>query len=675
MSANRTLLAIACSALVTSFSYLTVAQSGTPRDFKSSVLTQQKMVQADSSVRMNRLIVKFRSDVDDKAQGMSAMSAPERIQALNARTKPNGAVDGGVSLRYLKSVSTHTHVAKTSRAMDHTELSALAQSIAQDPRVEYAEVDERVYPHFVPNDTLYVAQQGYLKSPVIVTGGANLPNAWGRTAGGAPVSGAGVTVAVLDTGYRPHADLAANVVGGYDFVSADGFNDFFTANDGDGRDNNALDPGDWNTKAAECDVEDSSWHGTHAAGIIGAVGNNNAGVIGVAHRASILPVRVLGVCGGYTSDTAAALQWAVGLTVPGVPVNPNVAKVINMSFGRTGSCSTTYQAAITAARNTGAVIVVSTGNEYSRSTITQPANCTGVIAVTAHTNTGALADFANTGAGTTLSAPGSSIYTTSNAGLTIPTADNYSARSGTSFSAPQVAGVAALILQIKPGISPAEVQTHLTSSARVFPSGTYCATRTDCGAGMLDAFKAVNAVLVSQGIANAAPLLTALPTQYVLPGGSLQFTVSATDAEGDEVSFNATGLPSGATFNAVTGVFNWSKAQPAGDYTVVVQPTDGVSLGASVSIKISVTTAIPVEPVVPVAPVTPVATGGSGGGAVGWIDLLAGLLLLLVSGYGTKARHMVRQSSPTPACKRPAPSRHPTPARVSAAARPGGVLR
>ncbi|HNV60858.1 MAG TPA: S8 family serine peptidase, partial [Rhodoferax sp.] len=277
MSANRTLLAIACSALVTSFSYLAVAQSGTPRDFKSSVLTQQKMVQADSSVRMNRLIVKFRSDVDDKAQGMSAMSAPERIQALNARTKPNGAVDGGVSLRYLKSVSTHTHVAKTSRAMDHTELSALAQSIAQDPRVEYAEVDERVYPHFVPNDTLYVAQQGYLKSPVIVTGGANLPNAWGRTAGGAPVSGAGVTVAVLDTGYRPHADLAANVVGGYDFVSADGFNDFFTANDGDGRDNNALDPGDWNTKAAECDVEDSSWHGTHAAGIIGAVGNNNAG--------------------------------------------------------------------------------------------------------------------------------------------------------------------------------------------------------------------------------------------------------------------------------------------------------------------------------------------------------------------------------------------------------------
>lgn len=665
--ASRTLFVLASASVVLASSYLALAQPVAQRDFKSSVHAQQMALRPDSAVRMNRLIVKFRNEGGDAAFALAGTPAQERVHALNAHVASSTATGTGTTLSYLKSVSRHTHVALTSRPMGHADLNALAQAVAQDPRVEYAEVDERVYPHFVPNDSLYAAQQGNLKSPAVVAGGANLPNAWGRTVAGVPVSGAGVTVAVLDTGYLRHADLAANVVDGYDFISADGFNDFFTANDGSGRDDSALDPGDWNTKASQCTVEDSSWHGTHVTGIISAVGNNNVGVIGVAYRAQILPVRVLGVCGGYTSDTAAALQWAAGLTVPGVPVNPTVAKVINMSFGRSGSCSPTYQAAITAARNTGAVIVVSTGNESSRSTITQPANCSGVIAVTAHTSTGALADYANTGAGTTISAPGNSIYTTSNTGLTAPVADSYSALSGTSFSAPQVAGVAALLIQMKPGISPAEVQKHLVGSARAFPSGTYCATRTDCGAGLLDAFTAVNALLVSQGIANAAPVLKALPTQYVLPAGSLQFTATATDAEGDQVTFNGSGLPSGATFNAVTGVFSWPKAQPAGDYTFVIQPTDGVSLGASVSVKISVTTAIPVEPVVPITPVTPVSPvtpaaigSSSGGGALGWIELLGSLLLLLSTRYpalprSTAAISDINLSSPTPACTRPAP--------------------
>ena len=658
MPVTRNLLVVATCALTLASSYVALAQSVAPRDFKSSVQAQHNALQPGSAVRMNRLIVKFRSDSDDTAIAQNGTPAQEHVHALNARLASGTAIDAVTTLSYLKSVSAHTHVAQTSRAMAHAELSALAQTVAQDPRVEYAEVDERVYPHFVPNDSLYTAQQGNLKSPVVVAGGANLPNAWGRTVGGVPVSGAGVTVAVLDTGYRPHTDLAANVVAGYDFISADGFNNYFTANDGDGRDASALDPGDWNTQANLCDVDNSSWHGTHVAGIIGAVGNNNTGVIGVAYRANILPVRVLGVCGGFTSDTAAALQWAVGLTVPGVPVNPNPAKVINMSFGRTGSCSSTYQAAITAARNKGAVIVVSAGNEYSRTTITQPANCSGVIAVTAHTSTGALADYANTGFGTTISAPGNSIYTTSNTGLTAPVADSYSALSGTSFSAPQVSGVVALLMQIKPGMSPAEVQNHLVSSARSFPSATYCATRTDCGAGLLDAFKAVNALLTSQGIANAAPVLNAVPTQYVLPDGNLQFTVTATDAEGDEVSFNGTGLPNGATFNAITGVFSWPKAQPAGDYTFVVQPTDGVSLGASVSVKISVTTTIPVEPVIPATPAATVTGGKSGGGALGWFELLCGLLLALSMRDQAKprlARPGFRVSSPAPAYRRPAP--------------------
>lgn len=571
--------------------------------------------------RMNRLIIKLKETGGSANQPLSAASAAQRIQALNTQA---------LTLSYLKSVSAHTHVVRTSQPMGHAELRALAQSLAQDPRIEYAEVDERVYPHFVPNDTFYAAQQGNLKSPMVGAGGANLPNAWGRMASGVPVSGAGVTVAVLDTGYRPHADLAANIVGGYDFISPDGPNDFTTANDGDGRDADALDPGDWNTQTSECDLVNSSWHGTRVAGTIAALGNNNAGVIGVAYRAKILPVRVLGVCGGYTSDTAAAVQWAAGLAVPGIPDNANPAKVINMSFGRSGQCSQTYQNAITAVRNAGSVIVISTGNDSSKTTITQPSNCAGVVAVSAHTAAGAVSDYANVGPGTSISAPGNGIYTTSNTGTTVAAADSYSAHSGTSYSAPHVAGVAALLAQIKPGITPAEVQTHLMHSARPYAAGSYCAGRTDCGAGLLDAFRAVHTLLQAQGIGNAAPLLAALPTQYVLPGNALQFTATATDAEGDEVSFVGSGLPAGATFNAVTGVFSWANARPLGDYTFVIQPTDGAALGASVSVRISVTTAIP-EVVVtpPPPPEVPVVTGGGGGGgALGGLDALAGLLLL-----------------------------------------------
>ena len=640
MSAIRVFAAAASTTALAGMSLYALAQGNTPLVISAPTHAAVRTTKLDAVPRSNRIIVRFKNAADGGKNGAQQVaSLQDRVRALNTFAVSSRA--GTATLSYLKSVSDNTHVAQTSAPLEHAALRALAQTLAQDPRVEYAEVDEKVFAHFMPNDTFYAAQQGNLQSPFVLAGAANLPNAWGRRVGGVPVSGAGVTVAVLDSGYRPHADLVANIVSGYDFVSQDGFSDFTTANDGDGRDADAQDPGDWNTQASQCDVEDSSWHGTHAAGVIGAVGNNNTGVIGIAYRAKILPVRVLGVCGGYTSDTAAGLQWAAGLAVPGIPANANPAKVINLSFGRSGACSQTYQIALQDVVNAGVVVVVSTGNDASTTTITQPSNCQGVIAVTAHTSQGANTDYANVGAGTTISAPGNNIYSLSNAGKTVPGADSYSALSGTSFSAPQVAGVAALLAQIKPGISPAEVKAHLTNSARPYAAGTYCVGRPECGAGLLDAFRAVYTLLQSQGVANAAPLMVALPQQYVLPGGTLQFTAKATDADGDETAFIGTGIPTGATFNAVTGVFSWPRAQPAGDYTVVVQPTDGATLGASLSVKISVTTAIPAPPVIPVAPPTPVppvsptppisvtptaSTGG--GGALGWMDGAVALLLL-----------------------------------------------
>ncbi|MBK7002613.1 MAG: S8 family peptidase [Rhodoferax sp.] len=499
-SVEKTLHNLVCIALLGAVASAALAQATTPAALH------------DAAARSNRLIIKLRpsnsTNTSSKDQLQGLASYRERIQALNA--------DPSSALHYLKSVSPHTHVAVTNQRFSHADLSALARKIAQDPQVEYAEVDERVYRHFVPNDSAYGAQQWNLKSPVQEAGGANLPDAWGRSLAGAPLNGARVTVAILDSGYRPHADLVPNIVPGYDLISSDALGDFRTANDGDGRDADALDPGDWNDYSDECPVENSSWHGTHIAGIIGAVGNNSTGIIGVAYGARILPVRVLGVCGGFSSDTAAGLQWAAGLDVPGVARNPNVAKVINLSFGRDGICSQTYQEAITAARRAGSVIVASTGNEY-QTHITQPANCSGVLAVTAHDHTGTNNAWANIGPGTTLSAPGDSIYSTSNTGVTIPAKDSYDHASGTSYAAPHVAGVAALLHQIKPGISPDEVETILTSSARPHPQGTRCSTRSDCGAGLLDASKAVQTLLPST--TPAAPTASENPAAASGGGG------------------------------------------------------------------------------------------------------------------------------------------------------------
>jgi serine protease len=160
---------------------------------------------------------------------------------------------------------------------------------------------------FTPNDTRYNEQWHYFEA----AGGINAPAAWDKS------TGSGVVVGVVDTGYRPHADLAANILPGYDFIS-----DTFVANDGNGRDSSALDPGDW-INPGECGPGDpaafeaSSWHGTHVSGTIAALTNNSNGVAGIAFNARVVPARVLGKCGGFTSDIADAIIWASGGTVAG----------------------------------------------------------------------------------------------------------------------------------------------------------------------------------------------------------------------------------------------------------------------------------------------------------------------------------------------------------------------
>jgi serine protease len=616
---------VVATALVATMAVLPHSAKAAPA---SRVQGSTGLIQRLDAQPVRRLIVKYRDDAQADVEHRKPLSGLARADGLTALGLHTKGSHKALRLAYLKSISAQTHVMLSETALSRTDMLALAHTIASDPQVEYAEIDERVYPlaAFVPNDPAYATDQWNLKSPAAPNfeiGGANLPDAWGLAVGGQPLNGAGVTVAVLDTGYRAHAELVANLVGpGYDFVSADSANNFATANDGDGRDADAQDPGDWNSIAStNCPVANSTWHGTRVAGIIGAAGNNGVGTIGAAYGANILPVRVLGVCGGFVSDIAAGIQWAAGLGVPGVPNNTaHVAKVINLSIGASGPCSATFQDAITTARNAGSVIVVATGNDGANS-ISSPANCNGVIAVTGHDRLGDTTDYANVGVGTSISAPGGSatsgIYSTSNSGTTLPIADSYTTGYGTSFAAPHVSAVAALLFQIRPTISPDAVLHYLTTSARAYPTGSFCKNRSDCGAGLLDAFGAVNALLTDQSGSNHAPVLTAIPPQTSAAGSALQFTVSASDADGDRVSFTATGLPSGASFDGNAGTFYWSYTLP-GNYSVQITPGDGLTTGTPQTVQIRVTGALS-------------AGSGGGGGAMGATELAAALLLLLAS--------------------------------------------
>lgn len=397
----------------------------------------------------------------------------------------------------------------------YPDLAAVIQQLNQNSAVEYAEIDAMMKAYRVPNDTLYNQQWHYKDTEA----GMRLPGAWDVSIGSLAVN-----VAVLDTGYRPHPDLVANIINEYDMI-----NDLFVANDGNLRDSDAQDPGDWVT-ANECggvhDPSDSSWHGTHVAGTVAAVSDNANGVAGVAWNIGLIPVRVLGKCGGYTSDIADGIRWAVGLNVPGVPVNNTFADVINMSLGGFGACSITYQNAIDAAFNAGSTIVVAAGNSNDSSILYQPGNCNNVINVAAGANDGARAYYSNNGANIDITAPGGDgcnpinnnfpssladceggiwddtrmVLSTHNNGVTVPGSNNYNWLQGTSMAAPHVAGLAALIKSVNGSLTPAEVEQIIKDSADNFASvpDHQCNTSI-CGAGYANATAALQNTMVTLG--------------------------------------------------------------------------------------------------------------------------------------------------------------------------------
>ena len=375
---------------------------------------------------------------------------------------------GGTVVRGVRRLTPDTHVVtvagSTEEALDRLRASG---------EVIYAEPDYvRQRYGVTPNDPMYPNQWGL---PAV-----KASQAWSQSTGSPDV-----TVAIVDSGIRPHPDLKARLLPGYDFIS-----DPSNAGDGDGRDADPTDAGDSSESS-------SALHGMHVTGIIGASSNNGAGVAGVDWACKLLPVRVLGVHSGtgVDSDIADAIRWAAGVHVDGVPDNPRPAQVINMSFGGHG-LSQTMQDAITEANAKGAAVVAAAGNLNVDASSDSPAGLKGVITVGAVDPTGQIASYSNYGRVVALMAPGGQLGTDAKGNaegilstLELPqTGFTYVYYAGTSQAAPFVSGAIALMKAVAPSTTPADAKKLLMASA---DASARCpdpvdATLPGCGAGLLD---------------------------------------------------------------------------------------------------------------------------------------------------------------------------------------------
>lgn len=536
---------------------------------------------------------------------------------------------------------------------------ALAQRLAAQPDVEWAEPVRRRYAHgVVPNDPYYAgapvgatptAGQWYLRAPDgTFVSAIDAVGAWAVTTGSASV-----VVAVLDTGVRPaHPDLAGKLLPGHDFIGLHSDEPaYYTANDGNGTDDDPSDPGDWVPDTQYCDsTSSSSWHGTQTAGIVGAAGDNGIGIVGAGRDVKVLPVRVLGRCGGYDDDIQAGMLWAAGLHA--TIANANPAKVVNMSLGGEGACTFNYPQVISRLVAAGVTVVASAGNEGKA--VGVPANCPGVIAVAGVRHTGTKVGYSSLGPEAVIAAPAGNcvndigppqtqpclypITTTSNAGSTVPAGDTYTSSwgdysLGTSFAAPQVAGVIGLMLSANPALTPARIRTVLMATARPFPvSDTvaacrpptasvqpecYCTTDT-CGAGLLDARRAVTAVaaggLVPPTLAPSASI------ESPPAGQTVTLAANASADGGRTIASLAWTVVGGGTRAALVGSTSGATAQlavtAAGDVTVQVVATDSAGALSTSSVTVYVQAAPPVEEPAP---------EGGGGGALSalWVGLVA----------------------------------------------------
>lgn len=461
----------------------------------------------DPAAPSSTFILKLRDSVELSYQPSLRRLEKDQEEILEVLNR------AGISARLVRASGMGTYVLEWPQGTNASSIEWALNRLGSDPAVEYALEDKRVQVHTTtPNDPSF-SSQWYLRAG---PAGSNFQAAWSRFTGSAST-----VVAVIDTGVlATHPDLIGRVLPGYDFIA-----NVATANDGDARDPNATDSGNWISQSdrntsqfSNCSVRNSNWHGTFVASLIASNTNDGYGIAGADQSAKILPVRVLGKCGGTISDMVDGMRWSAGLDVPGVPRNTTPAQVLNLSLGSPSFCSSFEQNAVNQIRAQGSVIVAAAGNGGGRAD--SPARCNGVIGVAALDDDGLKTPYSASGTGVNIAAPGGwnrFMVGAGNAGTTTAGAHNLTQKTGTSFAAPLVAAAAGLLKGLNPMLAPDEIADILNRSARPFATATnlFCVAETafsskcqcttsTCGAGVLDASQALELASSSMGTTSSA---------------------------------------------------------------------------------------------------------------------------------------------------------------------------
>jgi thermitase len=428
---------------------------------------------------------------------------------------------------------------------------AAARALGGRPDVVFAEPDVIMPPAAEPNDPYYGSEWHLPKIAA--------PSAWDNTTGAGSV-----TIAILDTGCDPsHPDLAAKYVPGWNFYDGNG------------------------------DTSDVYGHGTAVAGCAAALSNNAVGVASVAWGCRILPIRISDPNGyAYYSTIASALTWAAD----------QGARVANVSYAC--SDSSTVAAAAQYFQSKGGVVAAAAGND---STFDSHADNPYVLTVSATDSNDALASWSNTGNNIDLAAPGVSIRTTNRG-------SGYGTWSGTSFSAPIVAGTAALVISANPALSGAAVQDLLEQSADDRGADGWDA---QFGWGRVNAWRAVTLALGAGGGDSEPPTASfGSPANGETVSGTVVVQVEASDNLGmASVSLYVDGQLAGTDSN-VPYSFLWDTLDAAeGAHTLKAVASDDAGNTGEAQISVTVhNQAADTTP--PTVAITSPADGAQVGGSV-----------------------------------------------------------
>ncbi|MFO7819163.1 MAG: S8 family serine peptidase [Halanaerobacter sp.] len=431
------------SSAVSSTEISSMNQLNTEFETKQAPKMAAKSKQKRRNYKKEEIIIKYKSSV--AVQSLKSLEKENDLKQLNKLS----AEERVVHYRLPKKMSVEEAVER------YEKLSS----------VEYAQPNYIYQATKIPNDEYY--ESNYQWAPINL----NLEAAWDIETG----SSKEINVAVIDTGIIPnHPDL-------HEQVSADGY-DFVDGDD---------DPYDEN---------DDQSHGTHVAGIIGAMTNNKQGIAGANWNVNLIPIRVLGTSGtGSSEGFMKGIKYAAGLpveTADGREIQlDEEVDIINMSLGGSIAAGTNYdiamKEAINEATSQGVLVFAASGNAGDDS-VFEPASYEDTIAVGAVGPDNSKSDYSNYGPNLDLVAPGgieSTNINPSNSILSTMGADNsnsYGLMSGTSMATPYASGVASLLLA--QGVDTSEVEAQLKNTAvDLGPTGY----DDEYGAGLIDAYGAL----------------------------------------------------------------------------------------------------------------------------------------------------------------------------------------